>query len=314
MINKPEEISLRTSSSERRGEILTSMDELPTTPEIVSLGKKELQEVWKHLTEQTRQTFSGKDLKRVFSGVTPEVGGMSVGESRIPPQVLNELEEICKRFAPNILVVRHTHVQGPDDKSSYFSIVNLRSASRVIQNNPDVFPPAAQSNLKDWLKNNREEWWSDLPLSDANGDMPEIRYGVLSGFPAKSAKIFRTHCRAKKKVQLPPSLDPKMTEFFRNYTGDQLALKDDNQDLMTKLLELYGGDLSPEEKDILVRGSRVGGQVAQQGFLGIDGPKDVAYCIALDELYVQSGIDTIGQTPRQRLKSLLTHFFWPNKR
>lgn len=307
MIKKSEALSLSESNVE-------FSKKLPTNLELAKLGKLELEGILAHISPNIKKYFDNKDIRRVFSGVVPEIGGNSYtfGENKndVPTGVLDAFELACEKYAPNILVVRHTHVDANSMGSHYFSVLNLRAAHQVIENYPGAFPELAKTETKSWLVKHREEWWGNYVTSDIKGDDPDMRYGILSGFPENSARAFRVYWRAMRKLVIPQDFDADSKSFIRDYTGNQFALSNENQVRMKKLLELIGKDLTEEEKDIVVKGTRITGEIAQLGFFSVEGEKDLEYCLALDAIYRSSGIDEVGQKKENSWKRLWARLFW----
>lgn len=270
------------------------VEKLPTTPEIIQRGVQQYQELLNHLPSELQKKFARKEIKACFIGVTPEFGGVSgTFLDGATPEVRSQVRALLEQYAPNIIIIEHAQMGVDDEGKKTFSLLNLDAAQHIVTHNKDLFPPDAYEDSDTWFKENFEEWFNAKPMNDLTGDAASIRYGLLSGFPRTAAESFLTNRRVMERLQTGNEYDKKLYDYLFSYQHQNLGRLPEHRSQLKNVLDLLGKKFTEDEKRVLLNGQSIQVKRAFTGYLGVDGPGDIAYAQKLDELYHQSGIDEV---------------------
>lgn len=158
---------------------------LPTTPELAKQGVDAYVEVYKALPAHLQKLFlDGHWLRTCFLGTTPQKE-VSYYKEILLPSDLNVLISTTHSKTDFIRFYFYSSLNDSTGKNeNELALLNLRAASKVIVDNPDLFPAQALGNPAEWLLNNLSEW------AQVKSNITQKRYGLLSGIPPWAVKKY----------------------------------------------------------------------------------------------------------------------------
>lgn len=279
-----------------RGEILVTEQDLPTTLEIAKHGTEAFKKIAAALPSIRLKRIFTKDpnMKMCFAGTMPEysIRNESLISALEDPAFLPSMEEM----APQMSII--TDRAGPNGGHKHTSLVNLEAAERIIKIHQDKFPPSAQLDTKNWLRENFDLW------NNQHGTM-----GLLSGIPPWDVELYSVWftINAKFLVEIAKgSLDmssPEM-DFYGNYPSLREAERTPKaKSKVSSFMEEMALGFTPYQIEFVINAwtseSITGDHQRLSGiptFVSFDPKRDRQYTKMLSSLYSQSGIEKTVNT------------------
>ncbi len=128
-------------------------------------------------------------LQATFVGVSAESTIHTRG-------LLEEFDSLLTPYIEDYKLIPHRR----DD--ARFSIINIAQASRIMDLHPAVFPSEASVEPTEWLERNTLLWHRRaVGLDFQTADLIHTRYGLLSGYPYRSASRFLRYSHAQERLE-----------------------------------------------------------------------------------------------------------------